>query len=214
MKEKIKVLIVDDHGVVRSGLKLLLQLNNKLKVCGEAENIKEAIIMADRTKPDIILLDFKLPDGDGVNGCLKIKKRFPETKVIILTAYSHDHIVMETIKAGADGYLLKNIEGEELLDAIFRVHKGDCILDPSVTEVVFNNVKLDNKNNRAVSALTPKEEEILELISLGKVNKEIASTLNISDKTVRNYVSNILKKLNLSNRTEAASYWIRNKILK
>ena len=211
MRDKIRVLLVDDHSIVRDGLRLLLQLNDKLEVCGEAATLEEAIMMTTKTSPDVVLLDFKLPDGDGVNGCLRMKSLFPNIKIIILTAYAEDHIVMETIKAGADGYLLKNIESEELIKTIECVYNGDSVLDPSVTEGVFNSIKQDNEEKEISTNLSPRETKILEAISLGKTNKEIADTLSISDKTVRNYVSNIFKKINVSNRTEAASFWIRKK---
>lgn len=211
MEGKIKVLLVDDHSVVRDGLKLLIQLNSQLEVCGEAATLKEAVGEAIRTKPDIILLDFKLPDGDGISGCISIKNILPHVKIIILTAYAQDHIVMETIRAGADGYLLKNIESEELIKTILCVYGGDAVLDPSVTEGVFNNIKLEEKI-KSDSRMSPREIKILQALSQGKTNKEIAESLSISDKTVRNYVSNIFRKINVSNRTEAASYWIRNKL--
>ena len=212
MNDKIKVLLVDDHSVVRDGLRLLLQLNDGLEVCGEAATLKEAIMMTIDTNPDVILLDFKLPDGDGVNGCISIKNLFPNIKIIILTAYAEEHIVMETIRAGADGYLLKNIESEELIKTILSVYNGDSVLDPSVTEGVFNSIKLDNQKIEESSEFSPREMKILQALSLGKTNKEIAESLSISDKTVRNYISNIFKKINVSNRTESASYWIRQKI--
>lgn len=214
MKGKIRVLLVDDHSVVRDGLRLLLQLNDGLEVCGEAATLKEAIMMTIDTNPDVVLLDFKLPDGDGVNGCISIKNLFPNIKIIILTAYAEQHIVMETIRAGADGYLLKNIESEELIKTILSVHNGESVLDPSVTEGVFNSIKLDNQKIEESSELSPRETKILQALSLGKTNKEIAESLSISDKTVRNYISNIFKKINVSNRTEAASYWIRKKNLR
>lgn len=213
MSDKIKILLVDDHNIVRNGLKLLLQLHNRLEVCGEAETLKEAIDVATNTKPDVVLLDFKLPDGDGISGCISIKNQFPNVKIIILTAYSQDHIVVEAIRAGADGYLLKNIESDQLIKKILRVYEGDSVLDPSVTEVIFNNIKLDNEKSEVKFNLSPMQTKILEMLSLGKVNKEIAESLSISDKTVRNYISNIFKKINVSNRTEAASYWIRKKNL-
>ncbi|MBU5311319.1 response regulator transcription factor [Tissierella carlieri] len=214
MKGKIRVLLVDDHSVVRDGLRLLLQLNDGLEVCGEAATLKEAIMMTIDTNPDVVLLDFKLPDGDGVNGCISIKNLFPNIKIIILTAYAEQHIVMETIRAGADGYLLKNIESEELIKTILSVHNGESVLDPSVTEGVFNSIKLDNQKIEESSEFSPRETKILQALSLGKTNKEIAESLSISDKTVRNYISNIFKKINVSNRTEAASYWIRKKNLR
>jgi len=210
MSDYIKVLLVDDHDIVRDGLKLILQLDERIKVCGEANGLQEAIDAIPETCPDVVLLDFRLPDGDGVNGCLTIKRRFPNIKVIILTAFSQNHLVMETIRAGADGYLLKNIKSQELIENIIKVYEGGCVLDSSVTEGVFNNIAIQDV--RSVSSdhfLSSREKNILEILSQGKSNCEIAEALGISEKTVRNYISNIFKKLNVSNRTEAASYWIR-----
>lgn len=214
MKEKIKVLLVDDHNIVRDGLHLILQLNERIEVCGEAESLSETMTMITKTHPDVILLDFKLPDGDGISGCIRIKSQYSNVKIIILTAYSQEHLVMETIRAGADGYLLKNIKSEELAKTIIKVYEGDSVLDPSVTEGVFNNIiTYNDKSEASHNKLSSKETYILQMVSQGKANKEIAEALSISDKTVRNYISNIFKKLNVSNRTEAASYWIRKKTL-
>jgi len=215
VKHTIKVLIVDDHNLVRDGLKMILELNDCIEVCGEAENLQEALDLMNKTDPDVILLDFKLPDGDGVNGCISIKNMAPKVKIIILTAYSQDQLIMDTIRAGADGYLLKNINSEELVSNIKKVYEGHSVLDTSVTESVFNSIAVQNeKLNEEDNNLSSKETFILQMISLGKSNKEIAEALAISEKTVRNYISNIFKKLNVSNRTEAASYWIRRKNLK
>lgn len=208
MDDKVRVLLVDDHNIVRDGLKLLLQLNEQVLVCGEAGSINEALEVIPKSKPDVILLDFKLPDGDGVNGCNLIKSQFPNVKIIILTAFSQNHLVMETMRAGADGYLLKNIKYEELINTILLVNKGAHILDPSVSGGVINKIKMNNENTER-GELSPRESNILQMLSSGKSNKEIAELLSISDKTVRNYISNIFKKINVTNRTEAASYWYR-----
>lgn len=214
MNSKIKVMVVDDHSIVRDGLKLIIGLDHRLEVCGEAKSLQEAIDLIPKAQPDVILLDFKLPDGDGVNGCVMIKNRFPKVKIIILTAYSQDHLVMETIRAGADGYLLKNIKSEELTKSILKVYHGDSVLDTSVTESVFNSIITQNEKNKADDhKLSAREKYILQMVSQGKSNKEIAEALSISEKTVRNYISNIFKKLHVTNRTEAASYWLRKKIL-
>lgn len=214
MEKKIKVLIVDDHNIVRDGIRLILELDDRIEVGGEAKNLQETLDMIPKVQPDIVLLDFKLPDGDGVNGCISIKSRFPKIKIVILTAYSQDHLVMETIRAGADGYLLKNIKSEELISNIIKVHEGNSVLDSSVTDSVFNSI-IDQrrKQEQEEQKLSSRETYILQMVSLGKSNKEIAEALTISEKTVRNYISNIFKKLNVSNRTEAASYWIRKKTL-
>jgi DNA-binding NarL/FixJ family response regulator len=209
MSDRIKVLIVDDHNIVRDGLKLILESDDRFMVCGEAKGLQEAIESIRRTCPDIILLDFRLPDGDGVNGCLTIKRQFSKIKIIILTAYTQDHLVMEAIRAGADGYLLKNINSQELINNIVKVFEGDCVLDTSVTEGVFNNIAIPDVKFIEDHNLSFRERDILQILSQGKSNAEIAEELNISEKTVRNYISTIFKKLNVSNRTEAAMYWIR-----
>lgn len=209
---RIRVLIVDDHSIVRDGLRLILESDDRILVCGEAKGLQETMDIIPETLPDVILLDFKLPDGDGVNGCISIKSRFPKIKIIILTAYSQEHLVMETIRAGASGYLLKNIKSKELIENIIKVYEGDSVLDPCVTEGVFNNIIVNQKSDLE-NKLSARETYILQMVSLGKSNKEIAEALTISEKTVRNYISNIFKKLNVSNRTEAASYWIRKKTL-
>jgi len=214
VKNTIKVLIVDDHNIVRDGLKLILELDDSIEVCGEAKDLKEALDLVNRTNPDVILLDYKFPDGDGVNGCINIKYLSPKVKIIILTAYSKEQFVIETIRAGADGYLLKNINSEELIKNIKKVYEGHSVLDTSVSEGVINDIIVQNERlNAEDNKLSSRETYILQMVSLGKANKEIAEALDISEKTVRNYVSSIFKKLNVSNRTEAASYWIRNKNL-
>ena len=214
MSDKIKVLLIDDHSVVREGLRLLLELDNRLIVCGEAATLNEGINMIGELKPHVVLLDFKLPDGDGISGCISIKNIFPDIKIIILTAYTEDHLVLEAIRSGVDGYSLKNVEADELVKTIISVYEGESVLDSSVTDIIFNNIKKEKTSSAEDSLLSSKEKEILEMLSLGKTNKEIGAALYISEKTVRNYVSNIFKKINVSNRTEAAAYWIRNRDIK
>ncbi len=211
--KKVKVLLVEDHSIVRNGLKLILELDDSIEVCGEAETLNEAMTAIEKNRPDVILLDFKLPDGDGIIGCSSIKKMFPKVKIVILTAYADGHVVTEAIKAGADGYLLKNIDSDELIKTILHVNQGRSVLDSSVTKSVFNDLKVKDQQRQISNKLSPKELDILQMVSVGKTNKEIAGVLQITDKTVRNYVSSIFKKLNVSNRTEAASYWVRNKTL-
>lgn len=206
---KIKVLVVDDHNLVRDGLKLLLELNERISVCGEAGTLCDAMLLTARAQPDVILLDFKLPDGDGINGCQSIKKCYPQVKIIVLTAYSQENLVMDTICAGADGFLLKSIKGDELVKNIIRVYEGNSVLDPAVTVGVFQNITGQKEKSDLKEILSQKETSIMGMLSQGMANKEIADALNISDKTVRNYISQIFKKLNVSNRTEAATYWIR-----
>ncbi len=210
MVDRIKVMLIDDHNIVRDGLKMLLQLNESIEVCGEAGSLQEALEVIRKTNPDLILLDFTLPDSDGVNGCTTIKRLYPKVKIIILTAYSQKHLVLETIRAGADGYLLKNIKYDILVNTIHLVHQGAHILDPAVSDGVIDTLKHKSDENDD-GDLSPRELNIIELISSGKSNKEIAEALSISDKTVRNYISTIFKKISVSNRTEAASYWLRKR---
>jgi two-component system, NarL family, response regulator DevR len=212
MEKPVRVLLVDDHAVVRVGMRSLLEKSDTILVCGEAGTLEETYKMVKAYKPDVVLLDMKLPDGDGAHGCKEIKALHPESKVIILTAYSEEYTLMEAIKAGVDGYLLKNIDSGAIILAINNVIKGEAALDKSVTNSVFNHIR-DSLINHDIG-LTDKEKDILELISYGKTNKEIAAILFISEKTVRNYVSIIMKKINVTNRTEASRYWIGQKYLK
>lgn len=210
-KKNISVLLVDDHAIVRCGIRSLIERNSGLEVCGEAANLQEAYHKVSDLKPDIVLLDIKLPDGDGAAGCREIKKISPETKVIILTAFAEDAIVLEAVQAGAEGYLLKNIDSKSIITAIRDVAAGKPALDASIINKVLDIVK---GKHPVDDSLTPQERNILELVSQGKTNKEIGQELFISEKTVRNNVSKILRKINVNNRTEAAIYWSRQKSLR
>lgn len=212
MKNKIiKVLLIDDHSVVRLGIRALIEKNLDMKVCGECGTLEDAYKKTKEFEPDVVLLDIKLPDGDGVMGCREIKKIYPQTKVIILTAYGEDSLIVEVIKAGSDGYLLKNIDSKIIISSIREVIKGNSILDPKVINKVLGLLK---SKEDVDTNLTQQEQNILSLISEGKTNKEISKEIFIAEKTVRNYMSKILKKINVTNRTEAALYWIRQKSLK
>ncbi|OGO78922.1 MAG: hypothetical protein A2Y23_00255 [Clostridiales bacterium GWB2_37_7] len=210
--ENMKILLVDDHAVVRLGIRSLIEKNPGMLVCGEAETLKETYQMLMDFNPDVVLLDIKLPDGSGVGGCKKIKKISPKTKVIILTAYAENHIILDCIKGGADGYLLKNVDSTTIVTAIEDVFKGKSVLDHSVTDIVFYELKGFNKN--IDNGLSQQEQEILERICQGKTNREIGAYLYISEKTVRNYVSKIMSKIGVANRTEAAAYWTEQKSLR
>lgn len=209
--KNIRILLVDDHAIVRWGMSTLIEKKQGYLVCGEAATLAEAYEKVETLKPEIVLLDLKLPDGDGATGCRQIKKISPNTKIIVLTAFADDLLLLETIKAGADGYLLKNIDSKAILSAIENVAKGESILDPAMIGKVMNVVR---GNSEMTEELTSQERNILDLIRLGKTNKEIAEELFIAEKTVRNYVSRIMRKINVSNRTEAAIYWSKQKSLK
>ncbi len=210
-QKSIRLLLVDDHSIVRWGIRSLIDRTPGLSVCGEAGSLNEAYEKVKELQPDIVLLDIKLPDGDGTAGCREIKKINEAIKVIILTAYAEDSIVLETVKSGADGYLLKNIESKTIIKAIKDVIAGTSVLDASVVGKVMNVVK---RSGDSIDSLTPQEVKILEYISQGKTNKEIGDALYIAEKTVRNNVSRIMKKINVTNRTEAAIYWSRQKSLR
>jgi DNA-binding NarL/FixJ family response regulator len=210
-KSNIKVLLVDDHAVVRYGIRSILDKFPSIQVLGEAGSLNEAYEKAENLKPDVILLDMKLPDGDGVTGCIKLKSIIPNVKVIILTAFAEENIVYEAVKAGIDGYILKNIEGQAIVNAITDSYKGVTVIDPSISDKL---VKIIQKGNESDYSLAPQDRNILELISQGCTNKEIADALFLSEKTVRNNVSKIMKKINVNNRTEAAMFWSRQKSLK
>ncbi|MEJ6951600.1 response regulator [Natronospora cellulosivora (SeqCode)] len=208
--EKIKVLLVDDHSVVRFGIKAILENTDDIEVCAEAESLEIAYQKVRELMPDVVLLDMKLADGDGVMGSREIKEISPETKIIILTAYGDESLLVEVIKAGANGYLLKDIDSKTILSSIRDVFNGKAALGPKATSSLLNLVK--NQNKLAVD-LSSRERNILDLLTLGKSNKDIAKELFIAEKTVRNYVSKIMKKINVSNRTEAALFWKRQKSL-
>jgi two-component system, NarL family, response regulator DevR len=204
---KVSVLLVDDHEVVRMGLRTLLEKRENLKIVGEAGSVAEAVSAAQQSRPDVIVMDIRLPDGNGVEACREIRDDLPDTKVIMLTSYADDEAVYGSIMAGASGYLLKQTRGQNLAEAIERVARGESLLDPSVTEKVLARMRaLASGEGDELASLSSQEKKILALIAEGKTNKEIAEEVFLSDKTVKNYVSSILSKLNLRRRSEAAAF--------
>jgi len=205
------ILIVDDHEVVREGLRALLNRREAFRVVGEAGTVAQAVEEAAKLKPDVIVMDVRLPDGSGIEACREIRQVRPETKVIMLTSYADEDAVFASILAGAAGYLLKQTRGNALADAITSVMRGESLLDPAVTQKVLERVRSAGQRSAddPLSALTEQEHRILLLIAEGKTNKEIADEVYLSDKTVKNYVSNILSKLNLRRRSEAAAFIAR-----
>ena len=201
----LKVLIVDDHDIVRKGLVMLMSRQEDLQVVGEAGTAEEAVEKARDLYPDVVVLDIRLPDGSGIEACRDIRSLNPDIKVLMLTSYSDEEAVMGSIMAGASGYLLKEIRSQEIVEAIRRVGANQSLLDPAVTEGVLERVRRGNDDD-AWGRLTDQERRILELIAQGKTNKEISDEVNLSDKTVKNYVSNILGKLEVSRRSQAAAY--------
>jgi len=203
-----RLLVVDDHEVVRQGLVALLDRREGFQVVAEAGGVVEALEQARRFQPDIVVMDVRLPDGSGIEACREIRAELPGTRVVMLTSYPDDEAVLSAIVAGAAGYLLKQIRARDLVAALEAVGRGESLLDPAVTEKVLERVRRIATGGQAdaLSALTAQEQKILMLVAEGKTNKEIAAEVFLSDKTVKNYVSSILSKLNLERRAQAAAY--------
>ena len=212
MSEPIRVMLVDDHEVVREGLRTLLARRPNVTVVGEAGSVAEAVDAAAKAKPDVVIMDVRLPDGSGVEACRLIRDHRVETRVIMLTSYADDEALFASIVAGASGYLLKQTRGQALVDAIDAVAKGRSLLDPDVTEKVLERVRRGRKEeDPAFASLTDQERKVLEQMAEGKTNREIGEILFLSEKTVKNYVSRVLDKLGLKRRAEAAAYMARRR---
>jgi len=207
-----RVLICDDHEVVREGLRTLLARRPEIAVVGEAGTMQEAIDTAAKAKPDVVIMDVRLPDGSGVEACRAIREARPETHVIMLTSYADDEALFASIIAGASGYLLKQTRGQAVVDAIQAVAQGRSLLDPDVTGKVLERVRRGREQeDPQIASLTEQERKVLEQLAEGKTNREIGATLFLSEKTVKNYVSRILDKLGLARRAEAAAYMAKRK---
>lgn len=212
MSHMLRLLIVDDHEVVRLGMRALLERHPTFTVVGEASTQEEAVTMAGEFQPDIVLMDIRLAGGSGIEACQQIKERYPQIKVIMLTSFAEDELLFAAIRAGATGYLLKQIAGGDVIRAIEGAARGESMLDPSLTQRVFFEVRRSIQKEEAVAFqdLTSQERQVLFLIAGGRTNREIAADLFLSEGTVRNYVSSILSKLGVSNRAEAAAYAIKH----
>jgi DNA-binding NarL/FixJ family response regulator len=212
---QISVLVVDDHEVVREGLRTLLDRTPTLAVVGDAATAADAVALARRHRPDVVLLDLRLPDGSGVEVCREIRAEAPETRVLMLTSFADDEAVFASIVAGAAGYLLKQVRGHELVRAIEAVAAGQSLLDPTVTPSVLAKMKALTAGGPrdGWTALSTQEARVLELVAAGKTNKEIAAALGLSDKTVKNYLSRVFEKLHLTRRAEAAALFTRRQVL-
>jgi two-component system, NarL family, response regulator DevR len=206
-----RVLICDDHEVVREGLRGLISRQAGMSVVGEAGTVAESIDAAARAKPDVVIMDVRLPDGSGVEACRAIREARPETKVIMLTSYADDEALFASIIAGASGYLLKQTRGQAVVDAITAVAAGRSLLDPDVTGKVLERLRESRAEDPAIASLTEQERKVLAGLAEGKTNREIGDVLFLSEKTVKNYVSRILDKLGLSRRAEAAAYMAKHK---
>ena len=208
----LRILIVDDHEVVRLGLRTLLSRAPDFAVVGEAGSAQEALEKTRLYHPDVVVLDVRLPGKNGIQACAMIKEEMPETNVIMLTSYAEDEILFDAINAGAAGYVLKQVGGDELIRAIQCIGRGEALLDPVVTQRVLERVRLASRQEQAAAFndLTEQELRVLGLVSKGRTNKEIARALFLGEGTVRNYVSSILSKLDLTNRAEASAYAVRH----
>jgi two-component system response regulator DevR len=207
-ERQLRLLVVDDHEIVRQGLVAMLSRRPNFQVVAEAGTAAEAIEMARRYQPELVVMDVRLPDGSGIEACREIRAEMPATRVVILTSYPDEEAVFSAIVAGASGYLLKQVRGRDLVSALESVGRGESLLDPAVTEKVLERVRRIATGGATdeLAQLTAQEQKILLLVAEGKTNKEIAAEVFLSDKTVKNYVSSILSKLNLQRRAQAAAY--------
>ncbi|MDH4334258.1 MAG: response regulator transcription factor [Chloroflexota bacterium] len=210
----LRLLVVDDHEVVREGLVALLSRRPEFQVVAEAGTVAEALLAARRFEPDLVIMDIRLPDGSGIEACREIRAEFPKIRVVMLTSYPDEEAVLSAILAGASGYLLKQVRGRDLVSALEAVGRGDSLLDPAVTERVLERVRrvANGQEHDELADLTAQERKILMLVAEGKTNKEIATEVFLSDKTVKNYVSSILSKLSLQRRAQAAAFVAKHRL--
>lgn len=208
-QDRIQVFLLDDHEIVRRGVRELLEASGDMEVVGEAGTAAEALARIPATRPQVAVLDVRLPDGNGVEVCREVRSRHPEVQCLMLTSFSDDEALMDAIMAGASGYVLKQIRGTDLADAIRRVAKGESLLDPAVTRRVLDRLRNPAPADDRLAQLTDQERRILDLIARGMTNRQIGNELHLAEKTVKNYVSNLLAKLGMSRRTEAAVFAAR-----
>jgi DNA-binding NarL/FixJ family response regulator len=206
---KLKVLLVDDHEVVRAGIKSLLDAQDDMTVVGEAGTAEEGVRRVGFDEPDVVVLDVRLPDASGVEACRDIRSRFPEVKVLMLTSFADEEALMSAILAGASGYVLKRVKGTDLVADIRKVGSGESLLDPDMTSRLFERLRNGRKDDPLLSRLTNQERIIVTHIAEGLTNKQIAEEMFLAEKTVKNYVSNLLAKMGMSRRSEAAAYVAR-----
>jgi len=204
-----RVFLLDDHEIVRRGLRELLEAAGDLEVVGEAGSAEEALRRVPPLDPDVAVLDVRLPDGDGVAVCRELRSRLPDLRCLMLTSYTDDEALFDAIMAGASGYVLKQIRGAELVEAVRTVASGQSLLDPKVTARVLDRLRHGSSGDALLDSLTDQERRILDLLAEGLTNREIAERMFLAEKTVKNYVSNLLAKMGMQRRTEAAVYAAR-----
>jgi len=208
-KPPLRVLLVDDHEVVRGGVKALLQATDDIIVTAEASSVREAIDEADRARPDVVVMDVRLVDGSGIEATREIRARHPKTAVVMLTSFADDEALFASILAGASGYVLKQIRGSDLIESVRKVGRGESLLDPEMTDRVFRRIRGEDTDDPLLARLSKQERKILEYIAEGMTNRQISEAMFLAEKTVKNYVSNVLAKLEMSRRSEAAAYAAR-----
>jgi DNA-binding NarL/FixJ family response regulator len=209
----IRVVIADDHAVVRQGLRTLLELQDEMEVVAEAADGEEAVAAVQRTAPDVALLDLVMPKLDGIEAIRRIRERSPRTRVLVLTSFADDDTVLPAVRAGAAGYLLKDVQPQDLIAAIRTVHGGEALLAPAVATMLVEQLAAGDEP-RERDELTPREHDVLAQLARGRANKVIARELGVSERTVKTHVSNILGKLGLTDRTQAAVYAVRHGLVR
>ena len=212
MTDNLRILLVDDHQVVRMGLRFVLEDVADVQLVGEANSVDEALTQCHLLQPDVVIMDIKMPGKSGIEGCREIVAQWPHIQVIMLTSFVDDNLIAEAIQAGAAGYVLKGVGTDELIRALNAVREGDALLDPAITRRVLAMMRHQNPQKNHFAELTKREMSVLSLLAQGKTNMEIAKGLSLSEKTIRNNVSIILSKLDVSNRIEAAMFAIENHI--
>lgn len=211
VEKKIRVLVVDDHEIVLRGIAAMLANEDDIEIVGEAGTAAEAIRTARKVDPDVVIMDVRLPDESGIEACRQIRADHPETRVLMLTSYADDEALFASIMAGADGYVLKQIRGSDLIGSIRKILSGESLLDPALTNQVIRKLRGDDKSDdeKLLERLTGQERKILTLIADGKTNRQIGEEIFLAEKTVKNYVSSLLAKLGMSRRSEAAAFAAR-----
>lgn len=214
MSEAVTVFLLDDHEVVRHGVRALLEGSGGIEVVGEASTAADAVARIRALRPRVAVLDVRVPDGNGVEVCREVRSHDPTIACLMLTSYSDDEALFEAIMAGASGYVLKQIRGNELVSAVRRVATGESLLDPAITGQVLRRLREPAPEDERLSRLSDQERRILDLIAEGRTNRQIANQMNLAEKTIKNYVSSLLAKLGMERRTEAAVFAARLEVLR
>jgi DNA-binding NarL/FixJ family response regulator len=205
----LRVLLVDDHEVVRRGLRALLDAQDGIEVVGEVDTAADVVRQVGFNSPDVVVMDVRLPDGSGVEATRRVRQRYPDVAVLILSSFADEEALMSSIEAGASGYLLKRIDTEAIVDAVRAVGAGESLLDPALTDKLFTKLRDADRGNELMSRLSGQERRVLTRLAEGKTNREIADEMYLAEKTVKNYVSNLLAKMGMTRRSEAAAYAAR-----